>query len=349
MKLPNGYGSVYKLPGNRRKPWAIRKTISWEIDEKGDKLKRKYQYIGYYETKEEALNALAIYNSNPYDINNDITFAEIYDKWSAEKFETISHSNVNGYKASYAVCKNLYSMKFIEIRKTHLQGVIDTCGKNYPTLRKLRVLFNQLYQFAMENDLCQKDYSKFVDIVKHKEKGKEEKHKPFTESEIQTLWNNVNRNEYIQIYLILIYSGVRISELLDLKKQDVHLEERYFDVIASKTESGIRKVPISKKVLPFFEKWMQKEGCDYLVCTPEGKHFTYRNYFDSYWKPLMQEMELQHLPHDTRHTTISLLAKAEVNQTIIKRIVGHAGAMSLTEKVYTHFDIQQLVEAIDLI
>ena len=41
----------------------------------------------------------------------------------------------------------------------------------------------------------------------------------------------------------------------------------------------------------------------------------------------MHEMELQHLPHDTRHTTISLLAKAEVNQTIIKRIVGHAGAM----------------------
>ena len=26
MKLPNGYGSVYKLSGNRRKPWAARVT-----------------------------------------------------------------------------------------------------------------------------------------------------------------------------------------------------------------------------------------------------------------------------------------------------------------------------------
>lgn len=349
MKLPNGYGSVYKLSGNRRKPWTIRKTISWDIDENGTKLKRKYQYIGYYATREEALKALADYNSNPYDINNNITFAEVYNKWSTEKFETASHSNINGYKASYAVCNALYDMKFIDIRKTHLQGVIDSCGKNYPTLRKLKVLFNQLYKFATENDICQKDYSKFIDIVKHKEKGKEEKHKPFTEAEIQILWNNVNRNEHIQIFLMLIYSGVRISELLDLKKSDVHINERYFDVIASKTESGIRKVPIAKKVHSFFKNWMQKNNTEYLICTPEGKHFKYRNYFDSYWKPLIQEMELQHLPHDTRHTTISLLAKAEVNQTIIKRIVGHAGAMTLTEKVYTHFDVQQLVKAIDLI
>ena len=34
---------------------------------------------------------------------------------------------------------------------------------------------------------------------------------------------------------------------------------------------------------------------------------------------------------------------------MIKKIVGHAGAMSLTEKVYTHLDIQSLVEAINKI
>ena len=63
----------------------------------------------------------------------------------------------------------------------------------------------------------------------------------------------------------------------------------------------------------------------------------------------MSEFGFEHLPHDTRHTTVSMLAKANVNQTIIKRIVGHSGAMDLTEKVYTHFDIQQLVDAINLI
>ena len=50
------------------------------------------------------------------------------------------------------------------------------------------MLFNQLYRFVLENDICQKDYSEFVDIVKHKKKGKEEKHKPFTDDKIAFLW-----------------------------------------------------------------------------------------------------------------------------------------------------------------
>lgn len=148
---------------------------------------------------------------------------------------------------------------------------------------------------------------------------------------------------------MLIYSGVRISELLDLKKENVYLDERYFDVIESKTDSGIRKVPISKKVLPFFQAWMNKNDCEYVLSTPEGEHFLYRNYYDSYWKLFMKEMNMNHRPHDTRHTTISMLAAFNVNQAIIKRIVGHAGAMTLTERVYTHFEIKQLVYAIDLI
>ncbi len=52
---------------------------------------------------------------------------------------------------------------------------------------------------------------------------------------------------------MLIYNGVRISELLDLKKGNVHLDKQYFDVIDSKTGNGIRKVPIADKVLDFYK------------------------------------------------------------------------------------------------
>jgi len=175
------------------------------------------------------------------------------------------------------------------------------------------------------------------------------KRKPFSDSEIKTLWDSVERNDYIQIFLMLIYSGVRIGEMLDLEKCNVHLDERYFDIVDSKTEAGIRKVPIAAKTLPFFSHWMERHDCKKLLCSPDGEPFKYRNYVDAYWKPLIQELSMEHLPHDTRHTTISLLAKANVNQTIIKRIVGHSGAMTLTERVYTHFDVQQLIEAIDMI
>ena len=343
MRLPNGYGSIYQMKDRpRRKPWRVRITEGWDDDGK-----QKFKYIGYFATRQEAIKVLADYNENPYSIEQTITFAELYERWSVKKFGTISHSNELAYKASYSVCNSLYDMQFVKIRTDHLQSVVDKCGKNYPTLRKLKVLFNQLYQYAMQNDVCSKDYSQFVDIAKHKERS-EEKHKPFTAAEIQTLWDNVERNEYVSIILMLIYCGVRISELLDLEKENVHIEERYFDVIESKTNAGIRKVPIADRTMPFFERWMQNES-DYLICNVESNKMVYHTFVRTYWKPLMKELNLDHIPHDTRHTTISLLAKAEVNQTIIKRIVGHAGAMDLTEKVYTHFDIQQLIDAINKI
>ncbi len=46
---------------------------------------------------------------------------------------------------------------------------------------------------------------------------------------------------------------------------------------------------------------------------------------------------------------ISMLAEAHVDQTMIKKNVGHSGAMTLTEKVYTPLDISALVDAINSI
>ncbi len=63
----------------------------------------------------------------------------------------------------------------------------------------------------------------------------------------------------------------------------------------------------------------------------------------------MEQLSLSHKPHDTRHTCITMLTEAHVDQTMIKKIVGHAGAMTLTERVYTHLDIQTLVDEINKI
>ncbi|MBQ0065138.1 MAG: site-specific integrase, partial [Firmicutes bacterium] len=54
-------------------------------------------------------------------------------------------------------------------------------------------------------------------------------------------------------------------------------------------------------------------------------------------------------PHCTRHTCISLMAEANVAPTIIKKIVGHKGAMALTEKVYTHLDVKVFIDAVNKI
>lgn len=338
------------MSGKRRKPYMIRKTIGWEYDPVKDKQIQKYAVIGYAATKAEAMQMLAEYNQNPFDVKAaKATFQEVYDQWSKVKYPTISKSNIHGYEASYRVCGTLYNKVFKEIRLVDLQFVVDTCGKNYPTLKKLKILFNQLYEFAMKNDICNKDYSEFVDILRYKDKNPDKRdHNKFEKAEIDRLWQ-ITDQPYYQIILMLIYNGCRISEFLDLKKENINLEEQYFDVVSSKTENGIRRVPIADKVLSYYKAWYESSDCEYLIHTPDHKHFEYRNYYDSYWTPLMESLGFEHKPHDTRHTCISMLAEAHVDQTMIKKIVGHAGAMTLTERVYTHLDTEALVEAINKI
>lgn len=159
------------------------------------------------------------------------------------------------------------------------------------------------------------------------------------------------RYAVIKLHAVLQYIQQAAAFLVDLIVDvvEVHLEEQYFDVIASKTENDLRKVHIADKVLPFYKAWYEGSQCEYLLHTPDQKHFDYRNYYDSYFTPLMEQLGYDQTPHCTWHACISMLTEAHVDQTMIKKIVGHSGAMTLTERAYTHLDIETLVEAINKI
>lgn len=350
MKLPNGFGSVYKLSGKRRNPWVARKTTGWTFNKEKKKSYPIYQFVGYYSSRQEALTALVDYNKDPYDLHFDtITFGELYERWSDKHFPTVSDSNVNGYKASFRLCDNIKDMNIHDIKLDHLQKVVDESGKNTPTLKKLKIMFGLVYDYAVKHEVVsgeKRDMVRYVDISKAGNPNAYNR-KPFSKKEVQTVWKHQEGNEYISVILIMIYSGVRIGELLDLKKEDIHLDERWFYIREAKTEAGIREVPIAEKIVPYIQYWMKK-NCDYLICTPDEKHFKYRNYYDSYWTPLMEQMNLTHRPHDTRHTCVSLLTEAKVDERIIKKIVGHKG-QGVTETVYTHLELPIKLEAINSI
>ena len=75
MRLPNGYGSVVKLSGNRRNPFVVRKTREFNV--KGHAV---FDIVGYYPTREAGLIALAEYNKAPYDLTQDkTTLEELYN------------------------------------------------------------------------------------------------------------------------------------------------------------------------------------------------------------------------------------------------------------------------------
>ena len=359
MRLPNGYGGVSKLNGKRRRPWRARITTGWEIDPETKKEKQIYKTIGCYETKQAALKALADYNTNPFETSPEITFAEVYDRWARRKFDEISDSNIAGYKAAYKLCAPIYNIRFCDLKLIHLQTCVDQSGKNYPTLKKLKIMLNQVFDYAVQNEIIGKN-KHVVEYLNIGKPTKSDKHYRFNDAEIETLWRWSPNNEYVQLILMLVYTGVRPGELFAVKTSRVDLDDKSFYIDKGKNDNAVRKVPIHDRVLPFFRHWMSK-GNEYLVTQRNGARFRFDTnhgqYVDSYWTPILRDMGIleyrndrgdmrEHSPDDTRHTFTTMWREKRLDEAMRRKIQGHSGK-GIGEMVYTHFEFEKLREELN--
>ena len=287
MKLPNGFGSVYRLSGNRRRPWVVKKSIQG-----------KQKALGYFESREDALAYLVDYNRDPALLSpSKTTFSEVYALWKAKHFpELRSESAKKGYTVSYGHCHRLHSMIFVDIRLGHLDQAIDDvrqAGAGRPTQEKVRTLLSQLYKYAAQYDLTTRDYSRYLDIDKPQAKYKK---KPFTVRQRNRLWRGVDEMPHeIKHVLMMMYSGCRVGEYRHIKKSDIKLRRRILTIRHSKTEAGTgRIIPIPKRLLPWYEEAMLSEG-DYICSRKNGQRHSYDSFRRTLFDPVMNHFNMKNM------------------------------------------------------
>ena len=337
MRNPNGYGTVARLSGKRRKPFVVRKTRGW--DERGYPI---YDTIGYFATREEGMLALAEYNRNPYDIQAArITMAELYEMWVEKKLPRLGPSLRNNLAAAFKHCARIHNMKYRDIRSYHMQDCVDQCGRGYSTQGSIKNLFGHLDRYAMELDVIQKAYSSLITTDAVPETSK----RPFTDAEIEALWRIQDR-PWVDTVLILLYSGWRITELLILKTEDVDLEAGTMKG-GIKTKNGRgRIVPIHPLIRPFIEHRLNSSN-EFLIVDDAGIPMTDKRYREQFSR-VMKAAGLKHCPHECRHTLRSKLDSAGANKKCIDLILGHK-SQDVGERIYTHKTVEELKHAIELI
>lgn len=349
MKLPNGLGSVHLIGDakRRRKPWRARVPSHVEIDHESGTAKQKYITIGYYETEIEALDALMQYRKNPYTLEAaTCTFSDVFEQWKAKKYPEVSISSQRAYNGAYNHSAPLYNMKMRDIRAMHMDQIMQDIVGGYQLQSKLKLLWGQLFQYAMENDIVQKNYAEFV---KTRDKDEGTKRTDISKEDRAKLWEAIDQGDRdAELVMIYIYTGMRPSELLDVKKADVDLNARIM-VGGLKTEAGKdRRIPLHRCIIPFMERLMQTEG-EYLVMRQvrdKPKKLYYKVYLDDVWNALSERLGFtQYTPHYTRHTTATMLREANVEEDIRKLILGHKN-QDITNR-YTHHPDYMLIEAID--
>lgn len=339
MKLPNGFGSIVKLPGNRRKPYAVRK---------------QKKYLQYCVTYEEALIWLANYNSDPLAFNPDkATFAEIFKLEIAEHSPKLAEKTIKGYMSAFKCCEKLYDKVLAELKVTDLQGIINGLSKNgigQATQKKVRQIFHNIYHYAVKYQMIAPaaDISNYIDIDKLKRKYVK---KPFNMRQlnrVKAIADDPNQPLHMlaSCVLMMCYSGPRPSEFLAIRKDDVKLKSRFYRIRDSKTAAGRNRiVPISKKTLPYYEQWMQLPGT--TLITIDGKPVQYQKFLTLFYA-VMDASKCKHKPHECRHTCATWLDDKGANKLAIKKILGHA-TQDITDGVYTHKDLRQLKKAVDLL
>lgn len=138
MKLPNGYGSVTKLSGNRRNPYMARVTLG--RDDYGQLVRKT---LGYYHTRKEALAALADYNRDPYDLSAEkVTFGDMYNQWITRYAQTVTPAIVSKYQYLYKQCAPIADKPIADLKLIQLQTLIDNTNLTPATLAQLKSLLN---------------------------------------------------------------------------------------------------------------------------------------------------------------------------------------------------------------
>lgn len=362
MRRAGGTGSITKINNRKlRKPYRVTVTERTFHDEENKKHEVK-KLVGYYATQKEATEALEHYNLNKENINLDkrrVKFSDLWEKWLESKTsdKALDDDTIKGYKWAYTkITDNIKNATFIEIQFEDLQNMINTLMKtyNYDTLRKVRTSISQLYDYAIKCNIVYTNYAKLLNIGHSRRKGETV---ILTDEQIVKLFDIVYLEKKnweailtAKIVIMLCFNGLRISEFLDLKTEDVDMDKRIIHIRKSKTDAGVRRVPIHSDLANWYGEFIE-QGNEYLLTHPiTEKKFTYANFRDSYWDRLMVLLEWENLtPHNCRKTCASKLKYFGVDSTYQKLILGHEGALDLTEKTYTYVSDEQLVEAMDKI
>lgn len=335
MRMPNSYGSIKKLSGNRRKPFMA--CVNPKINDKGT---YSYDVLGYFEDRTSAMIALADYNKNPYDLSGrSTTFAEVYEAYFKDKYtcaKKFSPQSARSTQAAFKNCSSLHNKVFSELKHADLQRVIDECPLKHASLELIVTLFKQMYKFAMREEIVQKNASAYVkiNIADDDEHGIR-----WIDEDVAKLWANIDKL-YARVLLIYLYTGWRATELLELPKSDMNLEEWYMTG-GKKTKAGKNRiVPIHPRIQSFVKELYAAPGDYFLSTSSQPRSYTY---LLKKIKEALSDCDIatEYTIHDCRHTFSSWLSDAAVPTVICDRLMGHSGK-TLDEKVYIHKTLEQL-------
>ena len=270
----------------------------------------------------------------------------------------LSDNSVTAYELDFRRLKEYMDKYHIDVVRANFDDlqnfVFETFKdiKSAKTQARLLSSIHSFYRFLLYHHYIEQDPSELLEMPRV------EKHLPEVLSieEIDAMIAQIDmskaeghRNR--AIIEMLYGSGLRVSELIELKLSNIYREEGYMRILGKGSKQ--RLVPISPIADEQFSYWLADRNM--LDIKPEATDIAFLNHYGrqltramifTIVKRLAEAAGIQKTisPHTLRHSFATHLLQNGADLRIIQQLLGHESIV--TTEIYTHVNIQDLREAV---
>lgn len=248
-------------------------------------------------------------------------------------------------------------------------------GRGYSTIHTVRGVLRPAFQMAADDDMIIKNPFQFElhtvvvnDSVKRDALTREQERKF-----LEFIQQDGHYSRYYDAFFILFHTGLRISEFCGLTIKDIDFRKKAIKVNhqlqctsemkyvceSTKTENGVREVPMNPDVVDAFKRIIKnrpKPKIEPIVDGYSGFLFLDKNgkprvalHWEKYFQLSVEKynsiyrVQLPKItPHVCRHTFCTNMAKSGMNPKVLQYIMGH-GDISVTLDTYTHIKAEDAI------
>ncbi len=359
---------------------ALRYVYSWTLNPEDDIPPRVKKGLSLREMERE-IKGLSDWKSQGKALQDRITVLNLVDRYLLTK-SNVKPSTKNGYitvrklMAGDEFGKKSIDMVSIFDAKKWLAD-LQASGKSYSSIHIVRGVVNPAFQLAFEEKLIDRnpfDFP-FSSVVSNDMKKREALSKSEEAEFISFVRSDDCYSKYYNIVYILFNTGLRISELCGLRISDIDFVhgcisvsrtlnrfEKKYVITSPKTQSGIRKIPMSRTINSCMREVVDMRLCreqsveidgiaDFLFIDKRGVPLM-PNHIEKYFQRMCEKFyekknyRIKVTPHICRHSFCTKMVRAGMKPRVLQYIMGHS-KVETTLRYYVHIDYDQVAEEIE--